>query len=218
MRRLLSLTVGLLALSSSGSLAADIPRPATSPKAPAMISAYDWTGGYIGISGGYGWGGSTWSSFGTNAKPSGGIVGLTGGYNWQDTSRFVFGIESDISWSDMGGQFANASCPTGCETKNSWLGTVRGRAGYAVDRVMPYFTGGLAFGDVEATRAGFGSASDTGVGWTVGAGIESVIGGNWTAKVEYLYVDLGSFSCAICSAARVDFHSNVVRAGINFRF
>ncbi len=53
------------------------------------------------------------------------------------------------------GTFTNAACPTGCQTKNNWLGTARGRVGYAWDRVMPYVTGGLAVGDVKANQAGF---------------------------------------------------------------
>ena len=98
------------------------------------------------------------------------------------------------------GSFANAACPTGCETRNNWLGTVRGRVGYAFDRVMPYVTGGLAVGDIEANQPGFAGVSDTNVGWTVGGGIEAAIASNWTAKLEYLYVDLGDVSCSAGSA------------------
>ena len=108
-----------------------------------------------------------------------------------------------------------------CQTKNSWLGTVRGRVGYAFDRFMPYFTGGLAFGDVQAKVAGFTGSKDTNPGWTVGVGLEGAIAGNWTAKVEYLYVDLGDTTCAAiaCGAAtNVDLTINVLRAGLNYRF
>ena len=88
------------------------------------------------------------------------------------------------------------TCPTGCQTKNNWLGTVRGRVGYAWDRVMPYVTGGLAVGDIEANQLGFAGVHDTNVGWTVGGGVEAALAGNWTAKLEYLHVDLGTSTAA----------------------
>ncbi len=202
-------------------MAADLPR-AMPTKAPAYVpAAYNWTGFYAGLNGGYGWGRSRWSSFGNSSDPSGGMVGGTFGYNWQALgSPWVFGIEGDIDWSDMRGTFTNAACPAGCETRNNWLGTVRGRVGYAWDRVMPYITGGLAVGDIEANQAGFAKQGDTNAGWTVGAGVEAAIVGNWTAKVEYLHVDLGSTDCTTACAVptRVGFHSDLVRAGVNLRF
>jgi hypothetical protein len=83
-----------------------------------------------------------------------------------------------------------------CQTRNNWLGTARGRVGYSFDRFLPYFTGGLAIGDVEANRTGFAGSKDTNAGWTDRRGIEGVIAGNWTAKVEYLYADLGDTTCS----------------------
>ena len=90
------------------------------------------------------------------------MVGGTVGYNWQAMgSPWVFGLEGDIDWSNIKDNFANATCPTGCQTKNNWLGTVRGRVGYALDRVMPYVTGGLAVGDIQANQVGFAGVHDT---------------------------------------------------------
>lgn len=84
---------------------------------------------------------------------------------------------------------------------------------------MPYVTGGVAFGDVKASVAGFGSTTDTNAGWTLGGGIEAAIAGPWTAKVEYLYVDLGNTNCSgYILSTNVDFHTNIVRAGLNYRF
>ena len=123
---------------------------------------------------------------------------MTLGYNWQGAgSPWVFGLEGDLNWSDIKGSFANAACPFGCQIKSEWLGTARGRVGYAIDRFMPYVTGGVAFGDVQRQPTGFAGAGDTNVGWTLGAGIEGAIAPNWTAKAEYLYVDLGSTSCGV---------------------
>jgi outer membrane immunogenic protein len=222
MRRVLLATIGVLALTATQTLAADLPRAMPPPtKAPVFAPGYSWTGFYVGINGGYGWGKSGWSGIG-GADPSGGLVGATAGYNWQGVgSPWVFGLEGDIDWADLKGSFANANCPLGCETKVGWLGTVRGRLGYAFDRVMPYITGGLAVGEVKATPFGFGSVSDTRVGWTVGAGVEAALSGNWTAKVEYLYADLGNTSCDVITCGApidVDFHSHIVRAGLNMRF
>jgi outer membrane immunogenic protein len=200
--------------------AADIPRrPA--PVAPAAFvpPAYNWTGPYIGINGGGGWGSSTWGftdSFGV----SGGLIGGTLGYNWQ-TGPWVLGVEGDIDWSSLRGS-TTTFCPAGCETSNSWLATVRGRLGYAFDRFLPYVTGGAAFGDIHAERPGFVGDRETRAGWTVGGGLEFALAGNWTAKVEYLHVDLGNFDCGFsCGTAfgnNVSFQADIVRGGLNFRF
>jgi outer membrane immunogenic protein len=147
------------------------------------------------------------------------LVGGTIGYNWQ-LGQWVYGLEGDIDWSDIRGSTSSDACAgTSCETRNNWLGTGRARIGYAFDRFLPYVTGGVAFGDVKASVAGFGSTTDTNAGWTLGGGIEAAIAGSWTAKVEYLYVDLGSTSCSGCLlSTNVDFHTNIVRGGINYRF
>ena len=87
---------------------------------------------------------------------------------------------------------------------------------------MPFITGGLAVGDIKADLSGPGSTTETKAGWTLGGGVEFAIAGPWTAKVEYLYVDLGNGSCGItvctAGAADVEFRANLVRAGLNYRF
>jgi outer membrane immunogenic protein len=222
MKRLLLAGVGLLSLAATSAVAADL--PARMPtKAPAFVHEYNWSGWYLGINGGYGWGRSNWdSAVGTTGDfdLSGGLIGGTLGVNWQ-RGAWVFGLEGDGDWSDMRGSIS--TCVPNCETRNNWLATFRGRIGHAFDRVLPYITGGLAAGDVEAGFAGFPKESDTRLGWTVGAGVEWAIAGPWTAKVEYLYTDLGSFSCstASCGGAtptNVDFRANILRGGINYRF
>ncbi|MGE3147832.1 MAG: outer membrane protein [Pseudorhodoplanes sp.] len=204
--------------------AADLGRRAMPVKAPEyMAPIYLWTGSYIGINGGGGWGNSKWDSAAAptgNFDVSGGLIGGTIGYNWQN-GPFVFGLEGDIDWSDIRGT-TTTNCAAGCETRNTWLGTGRGRIGYAFDRFLPYVTGGVAFGGVEANRPGFGGASETQAGWALGGGIEFALAGNWSAKAEYLYVDLGSFDCGTrCGATapdNVDFSANIFRAGLNYRF
>jgi Opacity protein and related surface antigens len=217
MKKFLLASAAILALGVASASAADIPRREAMPaKAPLYVSpVYNWTGAYAGLYGGYGWGGSSFSApISTGSFDlSGGVLGGTLGYNYQ-VGQAVFGLEGDMGWSNIGGSTACGG--TSCETRNNWLGTVRGRLGYAVDRFMPYITGGAAFGDIKTSVAGVGDASETRVGWTLGGGIEAAIAGPWTAKLEYLYVDLGRGASVLGSDA--SFHTNIVRAGINYRF
>jgi len=221
MKRSLAAALGALALIASvPASAADLPARGMPYKAPMYAPMYNWSGFYLGVNGGGAFGNSDWNALGVSNSPGGGMIGVTAGYNWQGMgSPWVFGLEGDVDAS-----FVDDSTTCGattCKTKNEWFGTVRGRVGYAWDRFMPYFTGGVAFGDVKAHRVGFGTSSDTNAGWTVGAGIEGVIAGNWTAKVEYLYADLGDTTCPAVScgtATNVDLQMNIVRAGLNYRF
>jgi outer membrane immunogenic protein len=227
MQRLVLAGLGALAVvtMTGAANAADLPRRHAMPAkaAPAFEAPYNWTGLYVGINGGGGWARTSWSNtFGsTDADFSGGLVGGTLGYNYQ-MGQVVFGLEGDGDWSDIRGSFSGGICPSGsCDTRNSWLATARGRIGYAFDRVMPYITGGAAFGDIKTEPAGLGSTTTTKTGWTVGGGAEFAIAGPWTAKLEYLYVDLGKGSCDVAScgvATDADFKSHIVRAGINYRF
>ena len=192
-------------------------------KAPVYAPAYSWTGFYAGINGGWGFGTSKWDIPPTGSFDiDGGLVGGTLGYNYQ-FGQGVVGIEGDIDWADINGT-STTFCPVGCKTNDNWLGTVRGRLGYAADRFMPFISGGLAFGDIQASVPGFAGATSTQAGWTVGGGIEMAIAGNWTAKAEYLYVNLGRFNCGTsCGAAvgvtdNVSFQTNIVRGGVNYRF
>jgi len=222
MKRVILACIGVVALGGAAA-AADLPRapsPAPYYKAPVYAPAYNWSGFYIGINGGGGWGRSDWTTTGS-FDTSGGLVGGTIGYNYQ-INQAVLGVEGDIDWADINGSTAAVGCPTtSCKTSDSWLSTIRGRLGYAADRFMPYVTGGAAFGDIKASGPGLTGADNTNAGWTLGGGIEFAIAGHWTAKAEYLYVDLGHFNCGIsCGAAtqNVSWRSNIGRVGINYRF
>jgi len=208
--------------------AADLPQPYTPPykAAPYVAPApvFSWTGFYLGINGGYAWGSADWSGgAGTfSMDPNGWLIGATLGYNLQ-TGNWVWGIEGDIDYASIkADDSATCSNPT-CTSELTWFGTVRGRIGYAGwANWMPYFTGGAAFGNVDTSTAS-GSAGNTNVGWTVGAGVEYAFLNNWSAKLEYLYVDLGTASCAAatCGVATdidVGLTANIVRAGLNYRF
>jgi outer membrane immunogenic protein len=187
------------------------------------VPVFTWTGIYIGINGGYGFGDSNWTAPGLgstgNFNTDGFLIGgtLGGNYQW---GQFVFGIEADGDWQNLSG---NTACGSGfsytCTTQSEWLATVRGRAGYAWDRVLFYGTGGAAFGNVQTGSTGSFDSS-TQIGWTGGGGVEFAFTPNLTAKVEYLYVDLGNASCNIncATSTSVSFTESLVRGGINYKF
>jgi outer membrane immunogenic protein len=213
--------VSCAALSIGAASAADLSRPP--PTAPPYVPPYyNWTGFYIGVNGGGAWGTSNWSPLPGSFNTSGGLVGGTLGYNWQ-FGQWVWGLEGDADWSDIQGNTTGPGCGIGgiCTTKNDFLATVRGRLGFAADRWMPYVTGGLAIGDIKSSNPIAFGVDQTNAGWTVGGGLEFALASNWTAKVEYLYVDLGNVNCTVtCSPLTnsVSFTANVVRGGFNWRF
>lgn len=235
---------------ASPALAADLIQPPPPPQAPATYvpaapPAFNWSGIYIGVNGGYAFGNSNWSGDpaigfpGTgNFDVNGWLVGGTLGANWQ-TGQFVLGVETDGDWTDLNGNLAGtgATCgivaPCTFQTSNNWLATFRGRLGFAFDRVLVYGTAGGAAGDVQTTLTGVGLAgpftsvtNSTEWGWTAGAGIEYAITDNVTAKVEYLFVDLanGSATCpaGACAMAATttaaSFDTSLIRGGVNFKF
>jgi outer membrane immunogenic protein len=213
MKSLLTAGVSTLALIAglASVQAADIQQRPVVKAAPMMAPVFTWTGPYVGISGGYGWGDSR--SFDID----GALLGVTAGYNWQ-MNQVVFGVEGDINWSDISGR-GGCGAGTICTVDNNWLGTVRGRLGWAAGQFMPYVTGGLAFGDIDVRRTGFGRNDSTEFGWTLGAGVEAALWGPVSAKIEYLYVDLGDGpSVPGPGGGSADFQTSIIRAGLNYRF
>jgi outer membrane immunogenic protein len=216
--------IGLLAaiFAWGSAIAADLPPRYQQPvarAAPLYYPGYFWTGFYLGINGGGGWGRSQWDGV-DRFDVSGGVIGGTIGYNWQ-INRVVLGAEGDIDWSGIRGT-TTVFCPPGCNTRNYWLATVRGRLGYAFDRFLPYLTAGLAVGNINASLLGFPGGTVTNAGWTVGGGLEVGIVSNVSLKAEYLFVDLSDFNCGFnCGLAangNVTYYANLFRAGLNVRF
>ncbi|HLG84925.1 MAG TPA: outer membrane beta-barrel protein [Bradyrhizobium sp.] len=159
---------------------------------------------------------------------NGGLVGGALGYNWQ-IGRWVYGVEGDYAWADINGQSnacgALTGTPHACGTSLNSLGTVRGRVGYAVGprgNWLLYATGGLAFGDVrgwDSLTPASGNAWRA--GWAAGAGVEVAFAPNWTAKLEYLYFDLGKaqlFDVVPGVPETVSFNADLIRAGIAYHF
>ena len=222
-RFILSACAGVVAaMVAMPAFAADLPRKA----APYYVAPFSWSGIYVGLNGGYGWGTSSWTSTATtgDTKPKGWLAGGTLGYNLQ-TGVWVWGLEGDIDVSTIKGATTAGTgvCAgaIGCETRNRWLATARGRIGYSLDRWLPFITGGAAFGDVKMSPNTGLSETKTKVGWTLGGGVEYAFMGPWSAKIEYLYVDLGKSSCSAATcviSTDVGFTSSIVRAGVNYRF
>lgn len=226
MKRLtLAVLAGLTAATMAvPSFAADLPRPAY--KAPIYTAPlFSWTGFYVGANIGYGWGTTNWTVPATGAttgnfNTKGWLGGVTLGYNFQG-GNFVYGIEGDWALSENRGTDTATCGPAGCETRNLWFATVRGRLGYAFDRFLPYITGGLAVASIKMIPPFSDGTKQTKFGWTLGAGLEYAFLGAWSAKIEYLYADLGKATCSAATCGLdtdVSWRSSFVRAGVNYRF
>jgi outer membrane immunogenic protein len=205
-------------------LAPDRPPPAYVQPAP---SSHNWTGVYIGASAGYGFatasaattlpGGSATS----NEKLSGFVGGGQLGGNYQIGS-VVLGLEADFDYS---GQSKTTTSGIFSESDSiPWIGTLRGRLGYAIDRVLIYATAGGAEGKFSSTitAAGFGSfsGSRTQGAWTAGGGVEVGLTENISARIGYLFIDTGNINLASIGTLTVTgrVQDNLVRAGLNWRF
>ena len=179
------------------------------PRAPYTVNqplnAYSWAGPYIGGNLGYEWG----SVRNNPAQPSGFNGGAQAGYNWQ-MGNWVFGVEGDIEATAAEDTFAP------WKFSNPWFGTLRGRAGYAFNNVLFYGTGGLAFGELRGETFGL-SESHTNAGWTLGLGAEVGLAPNWSAKIEYLYVDLADENFTITGLPN-GYRFGLLRAGVNYHF
>lgn len=194
-----------LAVTAGAAAAADLPRGQSAFYSPAVTSVYNWAGPYLGATLGYQWGSTSNSA----TRPSGLVGGLQAGYQWQ-SQQFVFGGETDIQISgadDTAAPFKFA---------NPWFGTLRGRAGYAMNNILFYATLGLAYGGIRADNMAL-SESKTSMGWTAGAGVEVGLTPNWTAKAEYLYIDLSSRAFSV-TRQNNGISSNVLRFGVNYHF
>ncbi len=217
---------GVLAITKLAS-AADFAPP------PAPLS-YSWTGLYLGLNAGYA--SATVTNTVADGGPQGsgsvtipgGIGGVQIGYNYQ-TGPLVLGFEADFD-----GTMATRSSPTVTTTvagttsgteQIPWIGTLRGRAGYAFDRFLVYATaGGAATQLISSLNVGaVGSANTTFThgAWTAGGGLEAAITNELSARVEYLYLDTGTINVAQVGAPFVTVtgrvQDNLLRVGLNYR-
>jgi len=215
----------------------------------AAPAAFNWSGLYVGANGGFSGGefNQTFDYSGdfccsTNrdhAFSSGFTGGGQVGVNFQSaTSNIVAGVEADFDASSIEGTYLDFGPAFHSGTQLNWWGTVRGRLGYAAGRFLPYVTGGVAYGHLTNTYTdtangnlppdGYDESwSDTRIGWTIGGGVEAEIAHNVSAKVEYLYTDLGSWRSEDPQNAAAypgEIHNTVTggfstaRIGLNWKF
>jgi outer membrane immunogenic protein len=207
MRKLAMAAATTLAAGVSAAQGADLGyyRSQTPYTVNQPLNAFSWAGPYLGGNLGYDWG----SVHNSATKPSGFSGGVQAGYNFQ-TDNIVFGIEGDLQISGAEDRFAP------WKFSNPWFGTIRGRLGYSFGNIMLYGTGGLAFGTLRAESL-FTSESHTTGGWTLGAGAEYAFAPRWSAKVEYLFVDLSNSNFAVTGGSN-GYQFGVIRAGVNYHF
>ena len=226
-------SAGFLALAQTV-FAADLPRrPAPSPlMSPTPV--YNWTGIYVGLNGGYGWGHQDPLNLITNrfdeqsVNFTGGVVGGTMGAQIQ-SGHVVIGFEADIDWAGLRGSATFIPTvggiplggPVNATTEINWEATARARLGYAHDNWLFYATGGLALlGTKSSFAPGLGftcgtygivncSGTNKQVGAVLGAGIEYGFTPNMSAKLEYLYMTAASLDIS---------HHSEIRLGLNYRF
>ena len=227
------------AIGSASAFAADLPMQ--SYKSPPVVAqVYNWTGFYVGVNGGYGWGTQDpmtplSNRFDrTSFNTSGGMFGGTIGAQIQQ-GYVVLGVEGDLDWANIKG--SGITTPTigglilpglpitlNMATNVSAVGTARLRAGVAMNNWLFYATGGAAFIKSSANGTSIAgvpcgtlgvlpncSASSLRPGLAAGLGAEWGFAQNWSAKVEYLYIE------SLGSGVSVD-HLNTIRGGINYRF
>ncbi len=240
MQRFALAAVSLVAMCAAA-MAADLSRP---PVIQAPQPYAGWSGFYLGLNVGgaigngrsdFSVGGATFATV-NNSLP-GAIGGAQAGFNWQ-TGMTVFGVETDFQAANLKGTLT-APCLALCglpltatySQQVPWFGTVRGRLGVASSGWLIYATAGYAYARLETdafAAAGPASATiglrETRSGWTAGGGIEVTLTPGWSAKLEYLYLDLGRHSTTLAfvgvPAIVDDAHltMNLVRAGVNYRF
>jgi outer membrane immunogenic protein len=204
MKRILLTTVSLGVLGLlSPALGADLP---TYSKAPAPLTPiYDWSGFYVGVFGGGGYGNHNlnnalgpagFADFTVNYSSKGGLAGGEAGYNVQSGSYLV-GVEGDAFWADIKGD-DNFALGSNDATKLSWAGSLRARGGFTVDRLLMFFTGGWAYGDLQHTNTdpvlGIDAFSNHRSGLTAGGGIAYAFTDNLIGKIEYRYFDFGAYN------------------------
>jgi outer membrane immunogenic protein len=238
MRHLLLTVAAVLASVAAGSaIAADLPSRNAPPPMLSPAPVYNWSGFYVGGNAGVGWanGGNVTvhdpvlGSKSINVSSHSGFIGGGQiGYNFQ-AGEFVYGLETDIQWADVGskvnwGPYGRLGVSTG--GSGGYFGTLRGRAGYAIDRTLLYLTGGLAYGGLNSSPLTGNAGSN--VGYALGGGVEYAFTQNWTAKLEALYINLSNGNAKTIyvtngglvypiSASNGN-GGGVVRVGVNYKF
>jgi outer membrane immunogenic protein len=238
MKRLLLGVVALIALGAGSAVAADLPAR-TYTKAPDMVPlAYDWSGVFVGVNGGWGTASRCFDSTGPTLigpqgchDTSGGFAGAQAGYRWQ-TGPWVWGFEAQGDWADLRGSNISVLVPANSNRSHiDAFGLFTGQIGYAWNTALLYFKGGGAViadrNDIFAGGTVLGTQSgDNRWGGTVGAGIEFSFAPNWSAAFEYnhLFIANGNSSFtnpiggALISSDRIHGDADLVSVHVNYRW
>ena len=200
------IAVGVTALITAPALAADFATRSGAFAYAGPNAGYSWQGAFFGLNVGHQWARATNSG---GASPAGVAGGAQAGYNWQ-TGQFVIGGETDLQVSAAEDTFAAR------KFANPWFGSVRGRAGFAMNNVWFYATAGLAYGGLEA-QVGPATESKQHAGWTAGAGMELGLSQKVSARAEYLRMDLTDRGYVL-TGTNVGLEANLLRLGVNYRF
>jgi len=231
-------TLGAITGISSASAADLAARPYTKAAVAPMAGVYSWTGFYIGAQ--VGWSevrdsqvmtSPTLAPLALSSRADGVVGGGHVGYNLQ-TGQFVFGVEGDIEANSASGSYLIPPPlvqPANGTQRLDWQGSVRGRLGLTVDRVLFYGTGGWAFGHFTDGYFTPGTpfnetVSSTRDGWTAGAGIEYAMASNWTVRAEYRYTDWGKHTnvlntyLAPAGTSVDEVTEHTARIGISYKF
>jgi outer membrane immunogenic protein len=240
MKKLIAYGVLAAALGCAPAIAADLPKGPVYKAAPAPV--FSWTGFYGGINGGYGWDPNYALERPAGTfdiplflEPQGAFGGIQIGYNWHYARNWLIGIEADFQFSDISDTYL-FQYPGGGDSfvtlSIKQFATIRGRFAYVQDRNLFYFTGGVAFAnfDVNAfidfdANDGLFDTNKWKTGYVVGVGYERAFAGNWTLKLEYLFMDFGNISLPGIEtgingplAIVGDPYFHLVRLGLNLRF
>jgi outer membrane immunogenic protein len=209
------------------------------PPVAVEIAAFSWTGFYVGIHGGYGWADGEYSlsvaPLVSEQDLDGFLIGVHAGAQYQFDNNVVLGVEVDVDYRDGDGSggFFLGGAPFNpgltLDTELNWTGSARLRAGYAMDRWLPYVTGGFAFADYDADILAGGapipapgfSSSETSVGWTLGVGAEYAFTDNLLFRAEYRYSDFGDEDLSLAFPAvgsSYEIESHDVTIGVSYKF
>lgn len=233
-------SIGLLAASSLSISAADLPSRTIAPTAPITKPAFTWTGFYIGanLGGAFGYAkNAVWYQGQHLGKATFNSAGVVGGghigYNYQ-MGAMVLGGEADLLYNGISSRkvwISDTSAASGTlKNELGWQGSIRARAGYAVERTLYFLTAGVAIASPEIVLSGSNAAiggmtatsSATRAGFTVGAGIDHAFTDNWIGKLEYRYSDFGTKTIAgansVNGAIKNSAQVNTITAGISYKF
>lgn len=205
---MIAASVAALGASTAAYAADAVEQIPTAPVAVDTTPAFTWSGPYLGLHTGYGWGDSDVDGLGSDSF-DGWRLGGFAGYNWQFSNGFVAGVEGDLNY-----DWADKNYGGGFKAESGVNGSIRGRLGYAIDRTLIYAAGGWTATNAKL-KTPAGSDTDTLNGWTIGAGVDHAFTDNIFGRLEYRYNDYGRGELF---GTNVDYKQNIIQVGVGVKF